>query len=163
MKHFPFHPLPRLLVIFAMKLRVLMLIALGLCVCSCANPAKKKKDKKSNEPTINDAAGDVSFQSYVGILRKAVAARDMQTVASMMTENFGYRLEPPGEGEGVFKYWDENGLWKELELTLKEKFVPMGAYMVAPPQFATEENYHGYRAGIANVNGSWKFAYFVKD
>ncbi len=146
-----------------MNFRVLLMLALGVCVCACANPAKKKKDKKAQEPTIADAAGDVSFQSFLGILRKAVAARDMQTIASMMTPNFGYRLEPPGEGEGVFKYWDENGLWKELELGLREKFVPSGPYMVSPPQFATDENYHGYRAGIANVNGSWKFAYFVTD
>lgn len=146
-----------------MKLRVLMMLALGCCVCSCASPAKKKKDKKAHEPAMADASGDVSFQSYLGILRKAVAAHDMQTIASMMTTNFGYRLEPPGEGDGVFRYWDESGLWKELELTLKEKFVPMGAYMVSPPQFATDDNFHGYRAGIANVNGSWKFAYFVKD
>ena len=35
--------------------------------------------------------------------------------------------------------------------------------MVAPPQFATDQQYNGWRAGIRLVNGSWKFAYFVKD
>src|SRR5450432_3656818 len=132
-----------------MILRVLLLVALMSGLCSCANPAKKKKDKKPPEPTMADVNGDVAFQSFLGILRRAVASHDLQTIASMMTTNFGYRLEPAGEGEGVFKYWDENGLWKELQLVLKEKFVPKGNYMVAPPQFATDDNYHGYRAGIA--------------
>ena len=35
--------------------------------------------------------------------------------------------------------------------------------MVAPPQFAANDQYIGYRAGITNVGGSWKFAYFVGD
>jgi hypothetical protein len=35
--------------------------------------------------------------------------------------------------------------------------------MVAPPQFAFDPEYHGYRAGITMVNGSWRFAYFVTD
>src|SRR5207253_620723 len=111
-----------------------------------------------------DQSGDVSFQSFIGRLRKAAAARDMQALAAMMTPDFGYRLDPPGEGEGVFQYWDENGLWKELQLVLADKFVPKGNYMVSPPQFAADaEHYTGYRAGAGMVNGSWKFAYFVKD
>jgi len=62
----------------------------------------------------------------------------------------------------VFQYWDEQGLWPELQGILSEKFVQKGAYMVAPPQFADESlNYDGYRAGVRRVNGSWKFAYFV--
>jgi hypothetical protein len=35
--------------------------------------------------------------------------------------------------------------------------------MVVPPQFAIDPNYHGYRAGLMSVDGSWKFAYFVTD
>jgi hypothetical protein len=35
--------------------------------------------------------------------------------------------------------------------------------MVAPPEFATDPNYHGYRVGIASVSGTWKLAYFVTD
>jgi hypothetical protein len=80
----------------------------------------------------------------------------------MMTPDFGYRLEPEGSGEGVFKYWDENNLWIELDGIVSERFVPKGSYMVAPPQFADpSSDYSGYRAGIRRVNGSWKFAYFV--
>ena len=33
--------------------------------------------------------------------------------------------------------------------------------MVAPPQFGSDAQYRGYRAGMALVKGSWKFAYFV--
>ena len=67
------------------------------------------------------------------------------------------------EGDGVFKYWDENNLWPEVEGILSEKFVKGESdYMVAPPQFADKSlHYDGYRAGIRRVNGSWKFAYFV--
>ena len=82
-------------------------------------------------------------------------------LASMMTPDFGYRLDPLGEGPGVFEYWDQNDIWKELSLVLKDPFVPNGQDMVAPPQFASDAQYRGYRAGMALVNGSWKFAYFV--
>ena len=48
---------------------------------------------------------------------------------------------------------------------MREPFVPFGdvrdGFMVAPPEFATANEYTGYRAGIQLVNGSWKFAYFV--
>ena len=35
--------------------------------------------------------------------------------------------------------------------------------MVSPPEFVEQEDYSGFRAGIAQVKGSWKFAYFVSD
>jgi len=79
----------------------------------------------------------------------------------------GTGLRPEKSGEGVFKYWDDQNLWPELNGILTEKFVqkknPDGkVFMVAPPQFADESlNYDGYRAGITRVNGSWKFTYFV--
>lgn len=81
----------------------------------------------------------------------------------MMTPNFGYKLNPPLEGEGVFKYWDQENLWPEVDGILSETFVKgEGDYMVAPPQFADKAlNYDGYRAGIRRINGSWRFAYFV--
>ncbi len=80
----------------------------------------------------------------------------------MMTNDFGYRLDPEASGGGVFQYWDDQGLWPELQGILSEKFVQKGDYMVAPPQFAEPAlNYDGYRAGVRRVNGSWKFAYFV--
>lgn len=134
--------------------------------------ATKKPDaaakKKPPTPTLRDQNGDTAFLAFVGRLRRAVAAHDTEAVASMMTENFGYLLEPtpedPGEGRGVFAFWDRNNVWPELQLVLNERFVPSGgSYMVAPPEFGTEgENYRGYRAGLQLVNGGWKFAYFVK-
>jgi hypothetical protein len=44
---------------------------------------------------------------------------------------------------------------------MKQKFVPNGRYMVAPPQVVSDANYAGFRVGLRTVNGSWKFAYFV--
>ena len=84
----------------------------------------------------------------------------------MMTTDFAFVMggTPEGDrkGEGVFQYWDENGLWPELEGILTENFVKKDEYMVAPPQFANPAlDYTGYRVGIRRVNGSWKFVYFV--
>ncbi len=124
--------------------------------------------KKAPVPNIPDQSGDVAFQSFLGRLRRAVAARDLPAVAEMMTPEFGYLLEPtandPGSGKGVFAYWDQNNVWPELELVLRERFVPYGSYMVAPPEFALQEgNYRGYRAGMQLVSGGWKFAYFARN
>ncbi len=141
-----------------MAFRTLLVLALVFCGVACSTPPKKKKP---DTPVGMDQSGDVSFQSFIGRVRRAVAKRDMQELASMMTTNFGYRLEPVGEGPGVFQYWDQANLWDELRLVLGERFVPNGPYMVTPPQFATDPEYHGYRAGFIQVNGSWKFAYFV--
>jgi len=137
-----------------MPLRMLLILALAVCCAACHTPPKEAQHTSAK-------TGDAAFQSFVAQVRKAVAKRDMQLLASMMTPDFGYRLEPVGEGPGVFQYWDQNSLWHELQLILNERFVPNGAYMVAPPQFATDPQYHGYRAGFTQVNGVWKFAYFV--
>ena len=56
----------------------------------------------------------------MGRLRKAVAARDMPMIASMMTQDFGFRLEPAGEGSGVFAYWDKNNVHVD-----RVEFVPI--------------------------------------
>ena len=140
-----------------------LVLLLALATASCGHLQKKKQEEKPAEPAMKDVNGDVSFQAFLGRLRKAVAAHDAQEIASMMTSDFGYRLQPPGEGEGVFQYWDENGTWKELDLVLSERFVPKGNYMVAPQQFALDPEYRGYRAGIGMVDGSWKFIYFVSE
>src|SRR5690349_14892775 len=144
------------------------LLLLALAMGGCQSPEKKKKTTKQETKPAKVKPGqestDVDFDGFVSRLRKAVAAHDMNTIAQMMTPNFGYQLEPPLEGDGVFKYWDENNLWPELEGILSEKFVKSRDkdFMVAPPQFADPSlNYDGYRAGIRRVNGSWKFAYFV--
>ena len=138
----------------------------GLTGCKTQSKAEKERKaalRKKAKAELRDEVSDVDFQAFVGRLRKAVAEHDVNTIAGMMTTNFGYKLSPPLEGEGVFKYWDQENLWPELEGILSEKFVKGdGDYMVAPPQFADKSlNYDGYRAGIRRVNGSWKFAYFV--
>ena len=144
---------------------VLLLLAIGLS--GCQTPSQKEKEKKAalkkkTKAELREESSDVDFQAFVGRLRKAVAAHDVNTLAEMMTPDFGYSLNPEKSGEGVFKYWDEQNLWPELDGILSEKFVKKGGYMVAPPQFADESlNYDGYRAGLRRVNGSWKFAYFM--
>lgn len=152
-------------------LRFLFGTAIALAVAFSAtgckshrHPATEKKaaQTKKTKADPGEESSDVDFQSFIGRLRQAVAAKDMNTIASMMTEDFGYSLNPEKSGPGVFQYWDENNLWPELEGILSEKFVKKGNFLVAPPQFADPAvNYDGYRAGIARVKGSWKFVYFV--
>lgn len=147
-----------------MILRLLLCMALGLSLAACSSPSKKKAaEDKPKTPAMDDASNDPDFQAFIGRLRKAVAAHDVQTVASMMTSNFGYRLNPVGEGEGVFQYWDDEVLWPQLQAVLSERFAPKGNFMVAPAEFATDPNFHGYRAGVTSVDGTWRFAYFVTD
>jgi hypothetical protein len=151
-----------------------ILLVFAVALTGCKSPAQKEKAKqaalsKKTNAKLREEGPDVDFQAFLGRLRKAVAERDVATLKSMMTPDFGYKLEPKmegleagPEGPGVFQYWNQQGLWTELEGILSEKFLQKGNYMVAPPQFADESlNYDGYRAGIHRVNGSWKFAYFV--
>jgi hypothetical protein len=144
---------------------ILALVLGGLAGCKTHSKLEKERQaalKKKAKAELRDESTDVDFQAFVARLRKAVATHDVNTIASMMTTDFGYRLNPAQSGEGVFKYWDDQNLWPELEGILSEKFVKKDNYMVAPPQFADPAlNYDGYRAGIRRVNGSWKFAYFV--
>lgn len=151
---------------------VLLAAALSVGGCHGSSSHKLKKTaatEKKKEPKIKPEQenADVSFDAFLGRLRKAVTTRDLNTIASMMTPDFGYSLEPERSGEGVFKYWDENSIWPELEGVLAEKFVKKfnedkSFYMVAPAQFGDASlNYQGYRAGIRQISGSWKFAYFV--
>jgi hypothetical protein len=143
---------------------VVLAVALG----GCQNTAKKKEEarqaalKKKAKVEARQENTDVDLDAFLSRLRKAVAAHDANTLASMMTPDFGYSLNPERSGDGVFQYWDENNLWPELEGILSEKFVKKEDYMVAPSQFADPSlNYDGYRAGIRRIKGSWKFAYFV--
>ena len=141
-----------------------VVLLFGLAAGGCKTPPKKTAahEKKPAKVKPTQEATDVDFDGFISRLRKAVAAHDMNTIASMMTADFGYSLNPEKSGEGVFRYWDENNLWPELEGILSETFVKKQDYMVAPPQFADPSlNYDGYRAGILRVKGSWKFAYFV--
>lgn len=151
-----------------MKLRSLLLWILTACMAlalgglsGCAAFGKKSKIRKPSASDMADQSGDVAFQAFRERLRKAVAQRDVQAMAGMMTPNFGYSWEAGGEGGGVFEYWDRNNLWPELKLVLKEKFVPSGNYMVAPAEVTFDPDYKGYRAGLTQVNGAWRFAFFV--
>src|ERR1041384_5542255 len=148
--------------------KLLIALLLGsLIFTGCQTPEQKKEKerkaalKKKAKADLREGQ-DVDFQAFVGRLRKAVTKRDIETLKSMMTEDFGYKLDPALSGAGVFKYWDQENLWPELDGILAERFVKKGAFMVSPPQFADPSlNYDGYRAGITRVRGSWKFAYFV--
>src|SRR5438046_1007863 len=96
---------------------------------SAASKAEKEKQaalKKQAKANLREEDTDTDFQAFVGRLRKAVASKDMNTLATMMTPEFGYSLKPELSGEGVFKYWDEQNLWPELEGILSEKFVKKG-------------------------------------
>ena len=153
-----------------MKIFVSLLLLFAVACSGCKSPEKSEKDKKTAQAkkdaaTTEDNA-DLDFQAFITRLRKAVQARDAETVAGMMTPDFAFVMgatsEQDRKGEGVFQYWEEQGLWPELDGILSEKFVKKDEYMVAPPQFANPAiTYDGYRAGIRRVGGSWKFAYFV--
>jgi hypothetical protein len=150
-----------------MRILLTALLLSAVFFTSCQTPEEKNKKlkeaalKKKTKADLRES-GDVDFQAFVGRLRKAVANRDKETIKSMMTEDFGYKLEPAMAGPGVFQYWDQENLWPELDGILSERFVKKGNFLVAPPQFADSSlNYDGYRAGITRVKGSWKFAYFV--
>jgi hypothetical protein len=152
-----------------MRVLLTSLLALAFVFAGCQTPQQKKEKlkqaelKKKAKANLREENTDVDFQAFVGRLRKAVAKRDVETIKSMMTEDFGYKLEPPMSGPDVFQYWEQENLWPELDGVLSERFVKKGAFMVSPPQFADPSlNYDGYRIGITRVRGSWKFAYFVK-
>lgn len=151
---------------FACVLTVAALLSAGCKTTPETADTKHPAATTRKKPPINnmpDQNGDQAFLAFLGRLRLAIRAHDVDTIASMMTTDFGYRIEPLGEGKGVFEYWDQNNVWPELELVMKERFVPNGErYMVAPAEFVTNpDNYTGYRAGLRLENGSWKFAYFV--
>src|SRR5437588_12711648 len=83
-----------------MKKIVFLFLVCALALSGCGMfQSKKSKDKKSNvdkpaDAKLRDENADVDFQAFVGRLKKAVAAHDVNTLASMMTENFGYSLNP---------------------------------------------------------------------
>ena len=151
-----------------MRILLTSLLALAFVFAGCQTPQQKKEKlkqaelKKKAKANLREESTDVDFQAFVGRLRKAVAKRDVEAIKSMMTDDFGYKLDPPMSGPGVFQYWEQENLWPELDGVLSERFVKKGAFMVSPPQFADPSlNYDGYRIGITRVRGSWKFAYFV--
>ena len=95
------------------------LLTAGVLLLPGCGLGKKKSAERNpaTKPAKHEENNEVDFQAFVARLRKAVATRDMQTIASMMTPDFGYSLNPERSGPGVFQYWDENNIWPELENT----------------------------------------------
>src|SRR5437763_3131382 len=139
-----------------MRILLVVFLAFAFIVGGCQTPEKKKEKlkqaelKKKAKADLREESSDVDLQAFVGRLRKAVAKRDLETLKSMMTDDFGYKLEPPMAGPGVFQYWEQENLWPELEGILSERFVKKGPFWVSPPQFADASlNYDGYLIGIS--------------
>src|SRR3954447_25177477 len=160
------HKLPRGDI--AMRKIAILLLLCALAFTGCSSASKKKKDAtaQTKKDAVQQDATDQDFEAFLGRLRKAVQAHDAHTIASMMTPDFAFVMGSSAaqdrKGEGVFQYWDDNGLWPELEGILSEKFVKKDDFMVAPPQFANPAiDYDGYRSGMRRLGGSWKFVYFV--
>ncbi len=118
------------------------------------NAAKERQ--ADQPPPVSD------FNDFLARLRAAIASRDAFALAPLMTNDFGYNMNPVMQGPGVFQFWDQNNTWVELEYVLNEDWVPSGNYMVAPPQFADPQaQYRGFRGGARLINGGWRFAYFI--
>jgi hypothetical protein len=161
---------------------VLLLLGLALTGCESASAAEKENQvdlskkakavqREENLSALQRIDPNIdAFEAFVGRLKAAVAAHDVNTLAAMMTPDFGYSLKPIRSGDGVFKYWDDQNLWPKLSRVLAEKFAHRGQYMVAPGQFVHEsQKYHGYWAGIRQVSEGhsnswrWEFAFFVNS
>lgn len=152
-----------------MKIRLCITVLASVVLLSGCLKDKRKSDKArtdkyhTDKPPVptKDQSSDVTFQSFVGQLKIAVAKRDRAMLASMMAANFGYRWDDGPPGEDPFTYWDKNNLWSELQGLMNERWVPHDGYMVVPMQLSVDNNYSGYRAGVQQDNGAWRFAYFV--
>src|SRR5437879_9642822 len=126
-----------------MRILITGLLALGFVFAGCQTPSQKEKTKqaalkKKAKANLREPE-DVDFQAFLGRLRKAVAKRDLETIKSMMSEDFGYKLEPPMSGPGVFQYCEQENLWPELDGVLSERMVTKGEFMFSPPPFAHPE------------------------
>lgn len=146
-----------------MHRRSLVLCSLPLLVLAGCKTPYKESDKK-REVEKRNASNDPNFQAFLGRLRVAVAKRDYEVLRQMMVPlpEFGYRWDNPPPGDSIFAYWDLNNQWPELEALLQKPFVPMEDFMVSPPEFAADPSgYAGYRVGLKQILGSWRFVYFV--
>ncbi len=149
-----------------MSIRPIFSLALAFALMGCANAEKRKKKeadekKKERATKLQSVAEEPAFKAFIGRLRVAVTNRDLEAISATMTPDFGYRWDTSPVGDNVFTYWDLNNSWPVLAHILQEKFVVNEEYLVAPPAVVSQEGYHGFRAGMRLVNGSWKFAYFV--
>ncbi len=146
-----------------MKLLAVILAAAVLTGCF-ESEEQKKRDKArgtNKERPTKDESKDVSFQGFVGRLRVAVQRRDTAMLETMMSPDFGYRWDSGPPGETPFDFWQKHNLWGELATLLGERWVPYDGYMVVPPTMASNPDFNGYRAGLKQYNGAWRFAYFV--
>jgi len=145
-----------------MKVFILPFLLVALLCTGCFDSSKSKTNGKKKKPDeTKDQGSDVTFQAFTGQLRIAAQRHDKATLAEMMAPDFGYCWEAGARVEDVFTYWDKNNLWPELIALLNEHWVPHEGYMVVPPQLSIDQEYRGYRAGVQQVNGSWRFSYFV--
>ena len=132
----------------------------ALAVAGCKTPYKES-DKKREEAK-KDASADPTFQAFVGRLKTAVHKKDQAMLRSLMAPDFGYRWDNPPPGDSIFTYWDLNNLWPDLSHLLEQNFAVLEDFMVSPPEFAANPNtYPGYRLGLKQVGGAWRFVYFV--
>ena len=133
-----------------------------LAGCAAEKEKQKKKDiAEKKQEQSQKVAEDPAFLAFLGRLRIAVANKDQAAITAMMTADFGYRWDTAPVGDDVFTYWDLNESWPILSKLLRDKFVLHNGYMVAPAEVSTDPSFHGFRAGMRMLNGSWKFAYFV--
>lgn len=134
------------------------LAALG--IAGCKTPYKESDEKREAER--KNASNDPSFQAFTGRLRTALMRKDYEMLRSMMVPDFGYRWDNPPPGDNVFTYWDLNNLWPELNALMDKGFMPLEDFMVSPPEFADNpQSYAGFRLGLKQIMGSWRFVYFV--
>jgi hypothetical protein len=131
----------------------------ALAFTGCKSPYKESDKKRQDQK--HDASNDPTFQAFLGRLRVAVAKKDYEVLRTLMVPDFGYRWDNPPPGDSVFAYWDMNNFWPELNALLSQKFTPKDEFMVSPPELMTDPNYAGYRLGLRQINGSWRFMYFV--
>lgn len=135
-----------------------------IALAGCKTPYKESDEERNKQR--QNATTDPAFEGFVGRLRIAVKKKDHAMLRSLMTPDFGYRWDAAPPGDDVFTYWDLNNLWPELSALLDRGFAPHEAepgqvFMVAPPELTTDPNYGGYRLGLKQIVGSWKFVYFV--
>src|SRR6266446_706779 len=66
-------------------------LAFGGCDLFKSKKAEKKPAART-KAELREENTDVDFQAFVGRLKKAVAAHDVNAIAGMMTEDFAYVL-----------------------------------------------------------------------
>ena len=152
------------------KIVILFLLsAIAFSGCNSPESKKKKEDAALKKRAEADLREDKRRRRFPGVRRPAEKGSGGARCEYAGVDDDGrfplrggWNAAEDRKGDGVFKYWDEHGLWTELDAILTERFAKKGEFWVAPPQFADESlNYDGYRVGIRRVGGSWKFVYFV--